>query len=96
MKYPDFVKRVADLSGRSIPDTRDFINCFLNSIMVELVDGGEVWFPGFGRFYVYEKPAKTGVHPQTHMWVEFPSKKFVKFKAGNIISDAVNKNNKEK
>ena len=94
MKQSEFVKRVADMSGMSLEDTKDFVNCVLNVISKELINGGEMWFSGFGRFYTYEMPEREGTNPQTHEKVKYPAKRYAKFKAGRVLTNAIAEHDK--
>lgn len=94
MKHSEFVKRVADMSGMSLEDTKDFVNCVLNVISKELINGGEMWFPGFGKFYTYVLPEREGADPRTHKIVKYPAKRYAKFKPGRVLNNAIAEHDK--
>lgn len=54
------------------------------------VRGEEVSIPGFGKFKVQAKPARTGRNPATGAAMEIAASKKVAFQAAKQLKDAVN------
>ena len=54
------------------------------------VRGEEVSIPGFGKFKVQAKPARTGRNPSTGESIEIAASKKVAFQAAKQLKDAVN------
>ena len=52
--------------------------------------GEEVNLPGFGKFKVQDKPARTGRNPSTGAPVEIAASKKVVFQPAKALKDAVN------
>ncbi|MBI1686801.1 HU family DNA-binding protein [Caulobacter hibisci] len=52
--------------------------------------GEEVSIPGFGKFKVQDKPARTGRNPATGAAVEIAASKKIAFTAAKQLKDAVN------
>jgi nucleoid DNA-binding protein len=52
--------------------------------------GQEINLPGFGKFAVTLKPARTGRNPKTGEAVEIETRYAVKFKPGKALKDAAN------
>lgn len=55
------------------------------------VRGEEVSIPGFGKFKVQAKPARTGRNPATGGTIEIAASKKVSFAPAKQLKDAVNK-----
>ena len=53
--------------------------------------GEEVSIPGFGKFKVQNKPARTGRNPATGGTIEIAASKKVSFAPAKQLKDAVNK-----
>lgn len=64
---------------------------FLEAIETALVEGDGVTFTGWGKFEVAERAARTCKNPKTGEAVDVPAKKVVKFKAGKMLEEKVNK-----
>jgi len=54
------------------------------------VKGDEVSVPGFGKFKVQSKPARTGRNPSTGAAIEIAASKKIVFQAAKALKDAVN------
>ena len=54
------------------------------------VKGDEVSIPGFGKFKVQAKPARTGRNPATGATIEIAASKKVAFTPAKQLKDAVN------
>lgn len=67
------------------------VNSFIQTIMDEVVNGGEVAIVGFGTFKSANKKETTGRNPQTGETMVIPAKKVPKFVAGKTFKDAVNR-----
>jgi DNA-binding protein HU-beta len=52
--------------------------------------GEEVSIPGFGKFKVQAKPARTGRNPSTGATIEIAASKKVSFQPAKSLKDAVN------
>ena len=57
------------------------IDGVFKSISDAAVKGEEVSIPGFGKFKVQAKPARTGRNPATGASIKIPAKKNVRFKS---------------
>ena len=54
-----------------------------------LKKGDKLTLTGFGSFSVGKRRARTGRNPQTGAVIKIPASKVVKFKAGNLLKNAV-------
>lgn len=65
------------------------INAFTNTVIKALKRGDKLTLPGFGTFSVAKRKARIGRNPQTGKEIKIPATKVAKFKAGNILRNAV-------
>ena len=66
------------------------IDGVFKSISDAAVNGEEVSIPGFGKFKVQAKPARTGRNPATGATIEIAASKKVAFTPAKQLKDAVN------
>lgn len=66
------------------------IDGVFKSLTEAAVRGEEVSIPGFGKFKVQAKPARTGRNPSTGAAVEIAASKKVAFTPAKQLRDAVN------
>ncbi|NQE62749.1 HU family DNA-binding protein [Caulobacter sp. RHG1] len=66
------------------------IDGVFKSIADASVKGDEVSIPGFGKFKVQAKPARTGRNPATGATIEIAASKKVAFTPAKQLKDAVN------
>ena len=64
---------------------------FLDVIEEGLLKGEDITFLGFGKFEVVDRSARETRNPQTGEKIQVPAKKVVKFKAGKVLAEKVNK-----
>lgn len=65
------------------------INAFTNTVMKALKKGEKLALTGFGTFSVAKRKARTGRNPQTGKEIKIPATRVAKFKAGNLLKNAV-------
>lgn len=65
------------------------LNAFTASVTKALKKGERVALPGFGTFTVTKRKARMGRNPQTGKEIKIPASKVAKFKAGNLLKNAV-------
>jgi DNA-binding protein HU-beta len=95
MNKTEFVKAVAEKSGKTIAEAEEFVNAYSDVVKESLVSGDKVQITGFGIYEVNERSARTGRNPKTGEEMQIPASKGVKFKAGKILKEAVNGSNTE-
>jgi nucleoid DNA-binding protein len=54
-----------------------------------LVAGEEISIPGFGKFSVATRKARTGLNPQTKAKINIPETKVPKFTSAKALKDSV-------
>lgn len=69
---------------------KTLIDGVFKSLTEAAVRGEEVSIPGFGKFKVQAKPARTGRNPATGAAMEIAASKKVAFQAAKQLKDAVN------
>lgn len=68
---------------------REAVDVLLSAVREALASGQEVNLPGFGKFKVQDKPARTGRNPATGAVIEIAASKKVAFAAAKALKDAV-------
>ena len=66
------------------------VDALLGAIRDAAVRGEEVSLPGFVKFKVQSKPARTGRNPSTGAAIEIAASKKVTFQPAKVLKDAVN------
>lgn len=90
MNKEKIAENMAEAAGISKSQALKALDASLDSISGALANGDKVTLVGFGTFSVGERAARTGRNPQTGAEIQIAAKKVAKFKAGKVLSDAVN------
>ena len=69
----------------------ELIEALFEKISDKMVEGHEVHVPGFGKFEVRQRNARTARNPATGQTVQVPPKKAVAFKPASKLKEFVNK-----
>ena len=70
---------------------KSIVDGVFNAVAGAAAKGEEVSIPGFGKFKVQAKPARTGRNPATGGTIEIAASKKVSFTPAKQLKDAVNK-----
>ncbi len=89
MSREGLIKKIAEDTGVTKKVATTALNSVLEGIQTTLEAGDKVTLIGFGTFSVKERPARTGVNPQTKKKIKIPAKKVPVFKAGAKLKEAV-------
>ena len=90
MNISDLVTYVADQDGKiTKTQAKTLVDSVFAAITSAAVKGEEVSLPGFGKFKVQDKPARTGRNPATGAAIEIAASKKVAFSAAKALKDAV-------
>ena len=65
------------------------IELVFSTIGEALVNGDEISVPGFGKFSVVVRKARTGLNPQTKKKIKIPEKKAPKFSAAKALKESI-------
>jgi DNA-binding protein HU-beta len=90
MNTTDLVEQLAAQDDKiTKAQARSLIEGVLAGIRDAAVRGEEVSLPGFGKFKVQAKPARTGRNPSTGAAIEIAASKKVVFQPAKALKDAV-------
>ncbi len=89
MNKAEFVSKLAEKADISKKQASDDLDLIFKTITEVLVSGGEIAIPGFGKFSVSTRKARTGINPQTKAKLEIPESKAPTFSAAQALKDAV-------
>jgi DNA-binding protein HU-beta len=69
-------------------DAEKAINAFIHVISNNLKSQGRLSIPGFGKFVVIQRKARTGRNPLTGSKINIPASRVVRFKPGKDVKAA--------
>lgn len=69
---------------------KSLVDALLGAIKDAAVRGEEVSLPGFGKFKVQDKPARTGRNPTTGAAIEIAASRKIVFQPAKALKDSVN------
>ena len=90
MNKTELIAAMAANAELSKKDAEKALKAFIDVVTDELKKGEKVQLVGFGTFEVSERPARTGINPQTKETITIAASKNPKFKAGKALKDVVN------
>ena len=90
MNKTELVKIVAEKSSLTQSDVNKAFDAILETITESLKSKEEVNLPGFGKFKVSQRAARTGRNPQTGAEINIAAATVPSFSAGKTLKDAVN------
>jgi DNA-binding protein HU-beta len=91
MNKSDLIAAVAEQASLTKAQANAAVEAMIDSIVATLKSGGEVRLVGFGTFQVVDRAAGVGRNLRTGQTIKIPASKTPKFKAGQVLKDAVNK-----
>ena len=71
-------------------DAEKALAAFEEVVTTSLQKGEKIQLVGFGTFEVVNRPARTGINPQTKESITIEASNTPKFKPGKALKDAVN------
>ena len=90
MNTADLVDRLAAASPQlTKAQAKDAVDTLLSAVREGLAAGEEVNLPGFGKFKVQDRPARTGRNPATGEAIQIAASRKVAFAAAKALKDAV-------
>jgi len=89
MTKAEFVDKLAEKGEITKKLASDTIDLVFSSISDVLVAGEEISIPGFGKFSVATRKARTGLNPQTKAKINIPETKVPKFTSAKALKDSV-------
>lgn len=91
MNKTELVNEIASAVSATKTEASRFLEAFIDVVTHSLRNGEQVVVTGFGTLSVDERAERDGRHPQTGQTIRIPAKKVVKFKAGNVLKETVQK-----
>ncbi len=89
MGKSEFISAIAEKTNMSKTQAAAAVDAFLETVTEMLKRGEEVQFTGFGKFSVKDRPARTGINPQTKEKIQIAASRVPKFSAGSQLKEAV-------
>lgn len=91
MNKQELIDAVASATGASKASTGETIDAVLKVVSKAVAAGDTVQLIGFGSFSQGTRAARTGRNPATGQEIQIAAAKTVKFTAGKVFKDAVNR-----
>lgn len=92
MNTSDLADRLAASDDKlTKTQAKQLVDAVLDAMRDALTVGDEVNLPGFGKFKVQDKPARTGRNPSTGATIQIAASKKIAFSAAKALKDAVAK-----
>ena len=91
MTKAELIAVMAEGAGVTKAAAAKGLEAFTATVAKELKKSGKLGLVGFGTFSVVKRKAREGRNPQTGKTIKIAAKKVVKFKAGKVLADSVNK-----
>jgi DNA-binding protein HU-beta len=89
MTKAEFVDKLAEKGEITKKQASEAIELIFSTLSDVLVAGEEIAIPGFGKFSVIDRKARTGLNPQTKKKIKIPAKKAPKFTGAKALKDSV-------
>ena len=90
MNTSDIIDAVAADSNLTKAQAKTIVDGVFKAVADAAAKGEEVSIPGFGKFKVQAKPARTGRNPSTGAAIQIAASKKVAFTPAKQLKDAVN------
>ena len=90
MNISDLVDHVAATDSKiTKAQAKAIVDSVFGGIRDSAVKGEEVSIPGFGKFKVQDKPARTGRNPSTGATIQIAASKKLAFQPAKALKDAI-------
>ena len=89
MTQTEIVGHLADKTGLTKAQAKDFFNNLSDLAKKEVRNNGEFTIPGFGKLVKAHRKAREGRNPATGQPIRIPAKTTVKFRVGKAMKDSV-------
>lgn len=90
MNTSDLASAIAEgESNVSKAQAKQIVDSVFKAIEAAAVRGEEVSIPGFGKFKVQDKPARTGRNPSTGATIQIAATRKVVFQPAKALKDSV-------
>jgi DNA-binding protein HU-beta len=89
MTQTEIVGALADKTGMTKAQTKDFFSAMSDLATSEVKKNGEFTIPGFGKLVKAHRKAREGRNPATGQPIKIPAKTTVKFRVGKAMKDSI-------
>ncbi len=89
MTKAEFVDKLAEKGKITKKQATEAIDLIFDTMAEVLVAGEEISVPGFGKFSVIVRQARTGLNPQTKKKINIPEKKAPKFSSAKSLKESI-------
>ena len=89
MTNAEYVDKLAEKGKITKKQASEALEMFFPTIGESLVNGDEIAVPGFGKFSIVVKKARTGTNPQTKQKLNIPETKVPKFTAAKALKESI-------
>ena len=83
------VELIAEKEGLTKKQSGAIVDLLVEETTKTLKKGGKVDIPGFGKFVVKHRKARTGINPTTKEKIKIPASKVPGFKPAKALKEAV-------
>ncbi len=91
MTKAEFVEKLATKGETTKKHAAEAIDMVFGTIAEQLSNGEHVYIPGFGKFSVVKRAARTGINPRTGKKIKIKATKAPKFQAAKALKEGVKK-----
>lgn len=89
MTKAEFIAKLAEKGETTKKHAAEAIDLIFGTITDELAGGGQISVPGFGKFSVVKRAARTGINPRTKKKIKIKATKAPKFTAAKALKELV-------
>jgi len=91
MTKAEFIEKLAKKGETTKKQAAQAIDMVFTTIAEQLSGGEQISVPGFGKFSVVKRAARTGINPRTKKKIKIKATKAPKFSAAKALKEAVKK-----
>lgn len=89
MTKAEFVDKLAEKGETTKKQASEAIEKVFGAIKDVLVSGDEVSIPGFGKFSIVTRKARSGINPRTKEKISIDATKAPKFSAAKALKESI-------
>lgn len=89
MNKTELIESIAEKMEVPKSEAQKHFEAFTEVVTDTLKGGDDLQITGFGKFYVHERDARTGMNPQTREKINIPARKVPSFSAGAGLKEAI-------
>lgn len=91
MNKGEFINHISELHKCTKVEAEKVVDMFTSSVVDAVGKDNDILLIGFGQFAIGKLAARKGHNPKTKESIEIPAYNQVRFRAGQKLKDAVNK-----